>query len=281
MSSRDVLSRRQILLLIAVNAAISAIISLAVGLLLLRPGAVTLAPADTPTVAGATAGTTAGTAAVAGAPTPTAPIAGTRPVVHVVQAGDTLSGLAFQYDVPEADIIAANDLQNPNMLQVGIELIIPVGGVPQITPTWTPNPTPTETQIPFEPPSAGLTATALAQAGAIATGASTDAAPLDVAIVQVVSPGIVEREAVIIANNGTQIVDMHGWTLSDESGNVYTFPDLRVYPGIQVTLNTRGGTNGSPSLNFFWDMLQPVWSVAELATLRDAAGNEVAHATVR
>jgi murein DD-endopeptidase MepM/ murein hydrolase activator NlpD len=46
-------------------------------------------------------------------------------VYHVVQPGDILSSLAIQYSVGVAQISAANDLSNPDLLEVGITLEIP------------------------------------------------------------------------------------------------------------------------------------------------------------
>jgi murein DD-endopeptidase MepM/ murein hydrolase activator NlpD len=205
-------------------------------------------------------------------------------VLHVVQAGDTISGLAYQYDVPEADIIAANNLENPNVLQVGMELIIPMSGPDQITPTWTPNPTPTDTSIPFEPPSAALTATALALGGSNATsvlGATgVVGGPVQVEIEEVIAAGNSDREAVVIVNRGKQVADMRDWTLSDANGNVYVFKDLRLWPGGSATVNTRVGEDNNPAFNFYWGKLQSIWSTGEAATLRDAAGTVVAEYTV-
>jgi hypothetical protein len=141
------MTRKQMALIIAVNAVISTVISLIVVLLVIRPDKVAVTPSVLPATMAPTQ------AAGATTPTPGA-------VVHTIQAGDTISGLAFQYDVPEADIIAANNLENPNFLQVGVELVIPIGGVIEATATFTPAPTPTDTPIPFEPPSADMTATA-------------------------------------------------------------------------------------------------------------------------
>ncbi len=50
--------------------------------------------------------------------------------VYLVQPGDTLSIIALQFGVPVEDLIAFNDLQNPNQLAVGQRLIIP--GLPGI-----------------------------------------------------------------------------------------------------------------------------------------------------
>jgi len=49
------------------------------------------------------------------------------PIVHVVQSGDVLQNIAFQYGVSVQAIQAANGIENPQFLQIGQELIIPVG----------------------------------------------------------------------------------------------------------------------------------------------------------
>jgi LysM repeat protein len=71
-------------------------------------------------------------------PTPTAPFvppASTAtptvtptPIVHVVQEGDTLGAIAFQYGVSVEAIQAANGIENPQFLRISQELIIPTGG---------------------------------------------------------------------------------------------------------------------------------------------------------
>jgi LysM repeat protein len=43
----------------------------------------------------------------------------------VVQDGDTLSGIAEQFNVTIQQIIDANSLQNPDLLLPGQELVIP------------------------------------------------------------------------------------------------------------------------------------------------------------
>lgn len=48
------------------------------------------------------------------------------PVVHVVQQGETLQGIAFDYGVGLEALQAANNIDSPQFLQVGQELIIPV-----------------------------------------------------------------------------------------------------------------------------------------------------------
>ncbi len=50
-------------------------------------------------------------------------------VVHTVQDGDTLGGIADHYGASEADIVHANGLTDPFTLQIGQVLIIPGGSV--------------------------------------------------------------------------------------------------------------------------------------------------------
>lgn len=44
---------------------------------------------------------------------------------YTVQAGDTLSGIARTFDVSVDELVAANDIDNPNNISVGQELQIP------------------------------------------------------------------------------------------------------------------------------------------------------------
>jgi LysM repeat protein len=261
--------RKEIALIVAVNAVISTVISVIVALLIVRPAQIT--PTAAPP-AGATA---------------TQPIAqGTvtaEVVIHVVEAGDTISGLAFKYDVPEQDIIAANQLENPNYLQVGMQLIIPVGGLPEATPTFTPAPTATDTPIPFEPPSADLTATAAAEAGATATTLPTPLPPtgeLRIEITEILGAGNIAEERLVITNHGDRLADMQGWTLSDAEGNTYTFPNFRLWAGGNVTVHTRIGQDGSPPSNFYWGKLEAIWSAGETATLKNAEAEVISTRTV-
>jgi hypothetical protein len=60
--------------------------------------------------------------------TPTAPPVVTpepTPFVHVVQRGESLSYIANLYGVSVGDILALNNIKNPNRIAVGMELLIP------------------------------------------------------------------------------------------------------------------------------------------------------------
>ncbi|MBA3945414.1 MAG: LysM peptidoglycan-binding domain-containing protein [Herpetosiphonaceae bacterium] len=49
----------------------------------------------------------------------------TTSVMHMIQVGETLSGLAVQFGIPEATIIQANGLADPNLIYGGQPLLIP------------------------------------------------------------------------------------------------------------------------------------------------------------
>ena len=81
-------------------------------------------------------------------------------VVHIVEAEDTVSGLALQYGSTAEAISQANDLDAANLIIVGQRLIIPVNAPAQAAAaavaasalTDTPSPTPTPTATPTSTP---------------------------------------------------------------------------------------------------------------------------------
>jgi len=203
----------------------------------------------TPNVAAPPSGTVLPEAAAAG---DTA--AADAPVVHVVQAGDTLNRISQQYDVPLEDIMSANGLTDPNVISVGQQLTIPVGGLP--TPT-----VPAPTEIVARPSPIPTEAVAAGQ-GEIAVAGITD-------------PGALETEAVQIVNNGAERQSLLGWTVRDEDNNAYTFGDVSIFgEGAGILLHSRAGSD-SP-LELFWGLEEPVWRSGETLTLWDAAGQVVA-----
>lgn len=266
------MTRKQVAFIIGLNAAISLVISVIVALIFVQPRQEV--PASTTTLP------TSPQETVQAASTATLPA---EVKVHIVAAGDTISGLAYQYDVPEEDIVAANQLENPNFLQVGMQIIIPVAGATPATATFTPAPTATDTPLPFEPPSADKTATMAAELGETATPLPTplpSSGELTIEITEVLGVGQVDQEAVVITNVGATLADMQDWTLSGADGNVYTFPNFRLWAGGAVTVHTRAGQDGNPPSNFYWGKLEAIWTVGDVVTLEDDQGAVVATYTV-
>lgn len=115
-----------------------------------------------PALAGCTAGAGGSgqqvTLLITPVPTPTAtsPAQPTAaPVTYTIKAGDTLSGIADLFGVTVDDIVRANNMADPNALQVGQVLTIPArGSLPTPTGTATPliTPSPAGALTPVLPP---------------------------------------------------------------------------------------------------------------------------------
>lgn len=70
------------------------------------------------------------------------------PVTYTVKPGDTLSGIADLFGVTVDDIVRANNIADPNALQVGQVLTIP-GRAPTPAPVITPSVVITGTLTPI------------------------------------------------------------------------------------------------------------------------------------
>lgn len=179
---------------------------------------------------------------------------------YTVQTGDTLGRISTEFDVPVADIMAINGIDDPNFLQVGQNLIIPIGGLPTSTPP------PTETAMPALSP----------------TPISVELPQEGEAIIQIgeiVGAGQVEDEAISIVNSGSRPISLLGWRLSDEDGRTYTFGQVTLFgDGAAILLHSATGQEGPADL--FWGFEESVWQPGETATLFDAEGTIRATALV-
>lgn len=175
---------------------------------------------------------------------------------YTVQSGDTLGAIADAYDVTVDEIVAANHMENPNVLDVGDVLIIPVPATADETAT--PETEPTNTLAPPTP-------------GAVVT--STPLPPgfdPQVEIVTVVAAGNLSDERVVIRLNGDGSLALRDWHLEDEDGNLYVFPELTLFKDGAVTVYTKAGTNNVVEL--FWGLGEAVWVSGETVALVDPQG---------
>lgn len=195
------------------------------------------------------------TGGAAGTPEAAATEDGEGPTVYVVQSGDNLGTISTQFDVSIPDIMSANNLDNPDVLFVGQELIIPVGGLPTPTPPATATATPVvaavlPSPIPTEP---------------IAQG------EVDIQITEVVGAGQLTEEAVSISNLGSRPAALLNWRLLDAEGRVYTFGQITLFgDGAAIVVHTESGQDGPSDL--YWGQEQPVWQPGETVTLQDGEG---------
>ncbi|MCB0193532.1 MAG: LysM peptidoglycan-binding domain-containing protein [Anaerolineae bacterium] len=296
----------QLLLIIGVNAVVSLIISVGVVLIANRqvvPG--TVATADSPESAVAAETSQAGDAAevsidadstIAAVPTQSTPI---QSLVYEVKAGDTLSLIADKFSVSLFDLMTANGLSNEDFIQIGQELVIPVGGLPTVTATFTVVPIPSETALPFDPPtplpedaevplepaatvgpSATPTETPLASSLTTTPLPTSTPAPLDeinVSISQVLGAGQLSQETVVILNQGagTSLLD---WRLEGSSLANFTFPDIFLFSGGSIRIHTAAGQN-TPS-DLYLGQGEAAWPPGTTIILRDGGGTEISSFTV-
>lgn len=171
---------------------------------------------------------------------------------YTVTAGDTLGSISAKFDISIDDIMAANGIADPNFLQVGQVLIIPVGGLATAAP-------PTETPFPDEPPPP------------IATSLPTTGEVI-VEIADVIGVGEVDQEAVSIKNSGDMPIALLGWRLNDEDGRTYTFGQVTLFgEGAAINLHTGRGVEGPSDL--YWGFEQSIWRSGETVTLVDGEGS--------
>jgi LysM repeat protein len=186
--------------------------------------------------------------------------------VYTVQEGDTLSAIAQRYGVSVNEIVAANDLPNPDVLSIGQAIVIPDHFV---TPDATiPTEAPPFTAVPGQSPT--VSAPSIGSSAALPT--LTPSGPAVVEIGVVLGAGNLMTEVAVVRNRGG-LANLEGWTLSDVEGNSFVFPALIIFDEAEVRVHSAAGT--STPVDLYWGLTSPAWSSGELATLRDAAGTAV------
>ncbi len=179
-----------------------------------------------------------------------------------VQPGDTLGAIADRFGVSIEELVVANNLADPNRLDVGQVLLIPSTSSPASAP-------PTRAVL-------------LGEATETATPPPTSTLPAvvgqpQVVIENVIGAGDLTTERVLLKCIGSGEVSLLGWQLLEEDGQVYTFPQFTLFEGGAVNLHTKAGQ--STVVDLYWGLGAPVWKSGETVILLDAQGN--VHATYR
>lgn len=113
--------------------------------------------------------------------------------------------------------------------------------------------------------------------------APQDNAPISAAsgqleITRVVGAGDLASERIEILHVGEQEIVLEGWSLVDEQGNQYFFPNLKLASQGSVIVFTKAGMDIVVEL--YWGLDGPVWESGEVATLLDPSGTAQATYTV-
>ncbi len=202
--------------------------------------------------------------AVLGTPAPSAPTATpeqTGSQTYEVRSGDTLGSIADAFGLTIDELIAANTLENPDVLDVGDVLTIPI-------PAESDEPPPTE----LAQPTPTLAAPTLPDAGTV-TALPPGFDP-QIEIVTVIAAGNLSDERVVLRLNGDGELALRGWSLQDEDGNLYVFPELTLFKDGAVTVYSKAGANNVVEL--FWGLSKAVWETGETVSLVDPQGTEQA-----
>jgi hypothetical protein len=214
-------------------------------------------------------------------------------IPYALKEGDTPFGIAEEFGADGFELMEINGLDDTtaSLLQIGDILIVPLEGCtltaadvvgeeaasalaaddeeaaveeteessdgPSGTPSRTlvRTNTPTPTRTPSDTPTVTLPPTA---------------ANAQIEITGITAAGDVTAEAVTIRNNGNT-VDVTGWTLRDNDGNAFTFPEQILFSNATVTVYTRVGDNTPIAL--YWGRSQGVWGQeGDTVTLADEDG---------
>ncbi|MFO7624401.1 MAG: LysM peptidoglycan-binding domain-containing protein [Anaerolineales bacterium] len=173
-------------------------------------------------------------ASITPSPTPTRVI-----VMYQVQPGDTLGGIALQFDVSIESIVQENGLSEDGVLGSGQTLFIPL-------PSENGSPALGGTPLPPESPN-----------------------PVEslIRIAYVIGAGDLNSERVRLERVGEGTLSLAGWKLRDQDGNQFTFPQLSLFPGAVVDLYSGAGRDTAMAL--YWGLPEAIWSPGETVTLLD------------
>ncbi len=128
-----------------------------------------------------------------------------------------------------------------------------------------------------------LTASAQDQATPLPTlpaaTASGDASGRVIEIQEVIGPGDLDNETVLLHRLGDGDLRLTGWKLDDSGGHSFVFPEFVLNKDGAVRVNTRPGTNTAIAL--YWGLQEAVWTPGKMVSLYDTQGNLQASFTIK
>jgi hypothetical protein len=163
------------------------------------------------------------------------------PMLYTVKTGDTLGRIADQFGVDVEELIAINDLADPDWLEPGMQLVIPAKAGQSQPVSSNPTVTPQE----------------------------GEAFPWPI-IESIVSPGNLFLEAVRISNPGSTAV-LTGWRLRAPSGAEYVFGEFSLVAQGAVLIHTTEGID--TSIDLYWNLKEILWHSGDEVVLLDSLGN--------
>lgn len=205
-------------------------------------------------------------------------------LVYTIESGDTVFGVAAEFEVNPFVMLEVNDLAEDTLLNIGDELIVPLEGCPidEIAPISNVEPT----QTPTDEPALEAETTTIALPDIDATLGTSDGAPTAtdegpappaqtveapaVTIVEVSATGDVATESLLLTNVRGASVPLQGWVLRNSSGGEYQFPDVILFAGRSLILNSGVGQDLPTALHRGLDT--PAYQLGDTLQLIDAEG---------
>jgi len=178
-------------------------------------------------------------------------------MAYTVETGDTLGAIAVKFNITVAEILDANEIPNPDALEVGQVLIIRRPLVALSTNTALP---PEEIEAEIEPSAAAPTNTPQPL-----TGESR------VLIDSIIGVGDLASERVSLKRVGPGEISMIGWSLVADDGETFNFPQLTLFENGMVYIYSREGQTTAVTL--YWELDHAVWSSGDTVVLLDDQGN--------
>ncbi len=183
---------------------------------------------------------------------------------YTVETGDTLGAIAVKFSITVAEITAANEISNPDALEVGQVLIIRRPFVAVSTQ----NSLPAEEFIEE-------TETASTTPVSLPTNTPPPAGEARVVIDSVIGTGDHATERIYLARVGPGEISLAGWQLVDENGDIFVFPQFTLFEKGGVYIYSRSGP--ATAVTLYWELDHAVWDSGETVVLLDQQGGE--HAT--
>lgn len=178
---------------------------------------------------------------------------------YTVQSGDTLGEIAVKFNVTVAEILAANEIPNPDSLVIGQELII----LRPLVSAGTHTALPSEETVVDESPTA-------TQPASQNTSPPPNAGEARVIIDSVIGAGDLDSERVFLKRDGSGEISLQGWQLISESGDTFTFPQISLFESGALYIYSKSGLTSVVAL--YWELDHPVWEPGDTVLLVDNEG---------
>ena len=173
---------------------------------------------------------------------------------YEVGPGETLGGIALQFEMGVDELLEINSLTDPDELVIGMILFVPASSAETDAPQDESPPAsesegePTASQTPLPAPENS-----------------------NIRIVSIVGVDDLATEHIQIRSVSSEALPLEGWRIETGEGLVYIFPNITLFEYGAVDLFSRAGINSVVAL--YWGRSTPVFQSGDQAVIYDTGGN--------